>query len=316
MSLDETVGLMTSTAHTPGTTTERARLLDQLAHEVVALRRGEAWQRYLKVQARFHRYSPRNVLLIALQRPEATSVAGFRTWASLGRQVRRGERALSILAPMVRRSEGDEELLVMGFRWVSVFDVAQTVGEPLPTPVSLLEGAEPRALRASLERAARTAGFEVVLDELPAGVNGECRWSSATIALSAVTAPLQQAKTLAHELGHALLHRHEPDRARAEIEAESVAFVVLAAHGADATPYSAGYLASWLGDDGDPTLAIRRSLDAIQRASSEILSAMEEPTDEPSASSHPSLHRMASEARPFQMLSAEDEGQRRELSEP
>jgi hypothetical protein len=307
---------MTSTAPAPRTSKERALLLDQLAHEVVALRRSDAWQRYLAVQARFHRYSPRNVMLIALQRPEATSVAGFRTWASLGRQVRRGERALSILAPMVRRSAGDEELLVMGFRWVSVFDVSQTVGEPLPTPVSLLEGAGPSALRASLERAATTAGFEVVLDELPAGVNGECRWSSATIALSATTAPLQQAKTLAHELGHALLHRHEPDRARAEIEAESVAYVVLAAHGADATAYSAGYLASWLGDSGDPTLAIRRSLDAIQRASSEILCAMEEPTDARRASSHPSLHLVASEARTLQTLSAEDEGQRRELSEP
>jgi len=308
---------MTSTTSAQGTTTHRTELLSQLAHEVLALRGSEAWQRYLEVQARFHRYSPRNVMLIALQRPEATSVAGFRTWASLGRQVRKGERAMSILAPMVRRSDGESDLLVVGFRWVSVFDVSQTDGEPLPTPVSLLEGTGPRALRASLERAAASFGFDVVLAELPAGVNGECRWARATIALSRATSPLQQAKTLAHELGHALLHRHEPDRARAEIEAESVAFVVLAAHGADATAYSAGYLASWLGDAGDPTLAIRRSLDAIQRASSEILCAMEEPTDSGSESSPPpSLHLVTKEAVALQTLSAEDEGQRRELSEP
>jgi hypothetical protein len=292
--------------------------LERLAGEVLALRESDAWQRYLRAQARFHRYSPRNVMLIALQRPEATSVAGFGTWRSLGRRVRKGERALSILAPMVQRG-GEEDLLVVGFRWVSVFDVSQTEGEPLPSPVALLKGSGPRALRASLERAAAAAGFSVVHAELPEGVNGECRWSSATLALRHGTPPLQQAKTLAHELGHALLHRHEPDRARAEIEAESVAYVVLAAHGADAAPYSAGYLASWLGHDGDPTLAIRRSLDAIQRASSQILDAMEPPTDPVTRLDGPlALRVVPDDAALFasRPRSGEDERQRRELPEP
>jgi hypothetical protein len=254
---------------------ERAELLERLAGEVLALRETQGWHRYLAAQARFHRYSPRNAMLISMQRPDASSVAGFRTWQALGRQVCRGERGLSILAPMLSRSDGDEERLLAGFRWVSVFDVSQTDGEPLPSPVRLLEGDGPLALRGSIARAAEQLGFRVEEEPLASGVNGECRWASSTIAVEEANPPLQQAKTIAHELGHALLHRHEPDRARAEIEAEAIAYVVLAAHGADAAPYSAGYLASWLGPEGDVALAVRRSCDAIQRASAAILDALE-----------------------------------------
>jgi len=253
---------------------ERAALLERLAGEVLALRETEGWHRYLAAQARFHRYSPRNAMLISLQRPDATSVAGFRTWQALGRQVRRGERGLSILAPLLTRRDDDDERLLAGFRWVSVFDVSQTDGEPLPSPVRLLEGDGPLALRGSLAGAAEVLGFQVAEEPLGPGVNGECRWATATIAVEVANPPLQQAKTIAHELGHALLHRHEPDRSRAEIEAEAVAYVVLAAHGADAAPYSAGYLASWLGPDGDVALAVRRSCDAIQRAAAAILDAI------------------------------------------
>jgi hypothetical protein len=259
----------------PGTSGARAELLDRLADEVLALRASEAWERYLGFQARFHRYSPRNVMLIGMQRPEATSVAGFRTWRALGRQVRSGERAISILAPMLRRTDGEDGLLLVGFRWVNVFDVAQTDGAALPSAVALLDAASPTALMGSLIAAAGEIGFAVTVDDLPPGVNGECRWATATIALKAGNPPLQQAKTLAHELGHALLHRNEPDRARAEIEAEAVAYVVLAAHDVDAAPYSAGYLASWIGRDEDVGLAIRRSIDAIQHAATTILSAAE-----------------------------------------
>ena len=263
----------------PGSTTSPSahdELLERLASEVLELRRSDAWLRYLSAQARFHRYSPRNVMLISLQRPEASCVAGYRTWRSLDRQVRRGERAISILAPMLRRTEGEDSLLLAGFRWVSVFDLAQTEGAPLPSPVSILDAEGPDGLLDSLLGAAEAIGFAVELAELPEGVNGECRWASSTIVLKEANPALQQAKTLAHELGHALLHRAEPDRAKAEIEAEATAYVVLAALGADAGAYSAGYLASWLGEGGDVGLAIRRSCDAIQSASEQIIASATE----------------------------------------
>jgi hypothetical protein len=259
----------------------RVDLLERLEEEVLSLRRSEAWARYLSCQARFHRYSPRNVMLIALQRPDATSVAGYRTWSSLGRQVRRDERGISILAPMLRRCRPEDEAQLTGFRWVTVFDITQTEGDPLPSPVRLLDGVGPTALTDRLGAAAATFGFSIELGALPAGVNGECRWATATIVLAAQNAPLQQAKTLAHELGHVLLHRHDPDRARAEIEAEAVAYLVLAASGADAAPYSAGYLSSWIGADADPSAAIQRSCEAIHRASSAILEAVDTRHEQP-----------------------------------
>ena len=250
----------------------RLALLDQLANRVVELRSSETWSRFLATQARFHRYSPRNVMLISMQRPEATNVAGYRAWAELDRHVLKGEQGLSILAPMVARDPTSDQHLITGFRWVSVFDISQTEGEPLPTPVTLLDDADPGHLEDRLCAVAHSLNLRVLEADLPDGVNGELRWSDNTIAIRGSNAPLQRAKTIAHELGHALLHRSERDRSRAEIEAESVAFVVLGALGADTAPYSAGYVASWLGEDGDLAAAITRSCEAIQRASAQIIS--------------------------------------------
>ena len=105
-------------------------------------------------------------------------------------------------------------------------------------------------------------------------VNGELRWASSTIAIRTENPSLQRAKTIAHELGHFLLHRHEIDRATAEIEAEAIAFVVLASQGADTSSYSAGYVASWLRGYANPSEALARSCDAIQRAASQIIEAL------------------------------------------
>ena len=108
-----------------------------------------------------------------------------------------------------------------------------------------------------------------------AGVNGELRWITSTIVLAPANPAIQKAKTIAHELGHFLLHRHESDRARAEIEAEAVAFVVLANLGIDSSAYSAGYLSTWIGEHGDVGEAISRSCTAISAASQRILSTIE-----------------------------------------
>jgi len=248
----------------------RSSLLTGLETKVIELRSSTTWQDYLTAQARFHRYSPRNVLLISMQRPEATQVAGFSTWRTLGRRVGKGERGISILAPIVRRVD-DETAQVAGFRWVSVFDISQTTGTALPSPVELLDGDDPAQLEDALGAAANDLGFQIVFQALPDGVNGECRWREQVIAIEAANSPMQRVKTIVHELGHALLHRHEPDRGRAEVEAEAVAFVVLAALGADTASYSVGYVASWLGADADVATAISRSCASIQSASATIL---------------------------------------------
>ena len=261
-------------ARTHADPTTQNHLLDRLETAVLDLRESAAWTAYLSAQARFHRYSPRNVMLITMQRPDATHVAGFGTWRSLGRQVRQGEKAISILAPMMAL-DNEGERRVRGFRWVNVFDVSQTDGDELPAPVRILDGDDPDRLVDALGAVAAALGLLVVEDRLATGVNGELRWASSTIVLAPSNPCIQKAKTIAHELGHFLLHRHEPDRARAEIEAESVAFVVLAHLGIDSTPYSAGYLSSWIGEHGDVGEAITRSCTAISDASQRILTTLE-----------------------------------------
>ena len=255
-------------------TFSRRDLLDQLEIHIRNLKQSDAWVAYLRAQSRFHHYSPRNVMLIAMQRPDATNVAGFTTWKELGRSVIRGERGINILAPVLTKTSNDDSEALTGFRWVSVFDIAQTHGRPLPSPVVLLHGESPGAIEAELEHVVASFGFSLHYERLPFGVNGECRWQSRLIVIEPQNPGLQRVKTIVHELAHALLHEHQVLRDVAEIEAEAVAFLVLAALGFDSSPYSAGYLATWLGDDQEISEAIARSWLEIQHASDAILGAL------------------------------------------
>ena len=253
----------------------RNDLLDQLETKVLALQASPAWTSYLRAQARFHTYSPRNVMLIALQNPSATAVAGYSTWKALGRFVNKDERGISILAPIFAPLGQDEERHLAGFRWVTVFDIAQTTGSDLPSPVSILGHSDPGTLEDDLATVAEAFGFTVRYDRLPQGVNGECRWAERVIVIDPDNPALQRTKTLVHELAHGILHEHHRDRSTAEVEAESVAFVVLGARGLDTSAYSTGYVASWIGPDGDPSDAIKHSCSAIQRAAALIIDGLE-----------------------------------------
>lgn len=131
-------------------TSNKADVLQQLRDGITELTNSDAWQRYLDVQGRFHNYSWGNSLLISRQYPEATKVAGYRTWQQLGRQVRKGERAIMILAPIVYTQKTEDAVepstqsrVVRGFRSVPVFDIAQTDGEPLPEIAQRLQGTDP-----------------------------------------------------------------------------------------------------------------------------------------------------------------------------
>lgn len=232
---------------------------DQLAASVEALTSSQAWARMLSVAARFHRYSPNNVLLITVQRPEATLVAGYRAWQQLGRQVRRGERGIAILAPVLTRADPEPEsdttgTVLRGFRVTHVFDVAQTEGRPLPdTGPVLLAGGSPRGLWDRLAEQVHTAGF--TLDRGDCGsANGYTDHARRHVRVRAEVSPAQASKTLAHELAHVLLHGPgQPTRERrvAEVEAESVAYVVTAAAGLPSEGYSVPYVAGWAAGNGE-----------------------------------------------------------------
>lgn len=166
-----------------------AELHDQLEAAFQAMTTGEDWQRMLEVASRFHDYSLNNLLLILWQRPDATRVAGYRKWQELGRQVRRGERSIRIFAPVRRWVEDEDDdgapirvQRVVAFKAVSVFDVSQTDGEPLPDVdrPRLLSGEAPAGLWDALAAQVAEQGFGLDrADCTPA--NGVTRWDTRTV---------------------------------------------------------------------------------------------------------------------------------------
>lgn len=260
--------------------TDRDHLLDMLTEGIEALTSSASWRAHLGVQARFHRYSFSNALLICRQDPGASRVAGFATWKSLGRAVRKGERAIWILAPMTgrrtRKADGEEHRPILGFRPVAVFDVAQTDGEPLPEVCRTLEGDDPAAGFGLLVDRAYRLGYTVERTELPGTTNGDCSFARRRIRVECRNDPAQQVKTLAHELAHALLHEGTDDRPLAELEAESTAFVVCHTLGLDTSGYTFGYVACWAGGGPEAVARIKASGARIQQAASVILDSLEE----------------------------------------
>lgn len=254
---------------------------------------GEKFKRYLAFAARFHKYSANNTLLVLVQRPNATRVAGYKRWRELGRQVRRGEEGLKILAPIFRTFEdeqsGEKARMLCSFKVVKVFDVSQT--EPLPGAEPMPDKPRPEALRGdsaaarALERSllafCGSAGVPVSeddaeLDHLSPGANGVyLLWEKRIVLRSALQAD-GRAKTLAHELAHHLLHRDsaatEEDRPTLEAKAEGTAYAVLSYFGVDASEYSFAYVARW----AESKEVVKAALANIQNAVRVIIEAVED----------------------------------------
>jgi len=266
--------------------TTAADLLTTLADGVAELTNSTAWRAWLDVQRRFHRYSWGNALLIAAQRRDATRVAGFHSWLRLGRHVRKGEHGIAILAPIVPRlrvvdgDSGDERWVAgrpHAFRVAHVFDVSQTDGEDLAAPpVSRLEGSDPKDWYTELRDVAHGLEFTVEEDYLPDGVNGDCNHALRRIRIEVRNGQSHQVKTLAHELGHAILHADRAGlcREQAELEAESIAYIVCAGLGMDTSEYSFGYLAVWAGGGEQARHGIAESAQRIQTAAHRVLDAL------------------------------------------
>lgn len=249
----------------------------------------EHYRNYLDVMSRFHTYSLNNQILIAMQNPDATYVAGFRSWQkNFGRMVKKGEKGIVIIAPCKRYYYREEEEAGTGrmvtvkkeyisFRPTYVFDISQTTGKELPQPVKLLEGKVPEFNRI-MEAVAYSSPFPLNVMEMNGKANGICDYTSEIIKIKAGMSEQQTIKTAVHEVAHARAHTPGKDRRQAEIEAESIAYCVCGYMGIDTSDYSFGYVAAWAGDK-DVTL-LKGCLDTIRKEAGDIIEILDKYMDE------------------------------------
>jgi antirestriction protein ArdC len=248
--------------------TKRAEARDAIHRAARALLTSDGWRKWAETRATFHGYSLNNCMLIAMQCPEATHVAGFKAWKQLGRNVRKGEHGLKIMAPMVvqrRDDDGDEsDETITLFRAVSVFDISQTDGEPLPEPPrEPVTGDSHEPYIAKLERFAQSIGYRVEYRPLEHS-GGFCSQSEKLICVSTnKTSANGRVRTLVHELAHAVgvPTYKEHGQADAEVIVETAAVIVCGAIGLDTSGESIPYIAGW-GEDNDLE-AIRRYAETV-----------------------------------------------------
>ena len=246
-------------------------VLDRLFGEVERISSGTDWRKIQIASKILNAMSPRNSVLVAMQARdrnlEVTKVAGYRNWQKLGRQVRKGEQGFSILAPVHGRvspkqpkynvpasfSDSNDQSLarpIVGFRWVSVFDISQTDGDCIEAPVPRqLTGESVELDRAfhSMSQTVSELGFILKLGNLE-GANGLTDFSTKEVILNDNLGSAQRVKTLAHELSHIELHSNGViSRQIAEIEAETSAFLIMSQLNIDTDSYSFPYIASWSG---------------------------------------------------------------------
>jgi len=259
---------------------------ERLQRAARALLSSDGWQRWVRVRATngLSRYSFGNQLLIAMQRPDATYVAGFRAFLELNRCVRKGERAIRILAPMAVRTRGTgaagtpvrddgEEPRRTVFRTVSVFDVAQT--DPLPgkepvplqSPCQPIQGDTHAHLLAPLQELAADLGYSVEHLALDGPADGWCDSHKHEIVISSELSANAQVRVLVHEIAHALgVGYNDYGRRRAEVLVDTVTFIVCGAVGLDTSGSSVPYVAGW-GESGelDAIRGYAETIDKIAR---------------------------------------------------
>ena len=283
-------------------------ITDRLEQGITELFESERYKEYLRVMSKFHNYSFNNTLLIAMQKPDASLVAGFSSWKNnFGRNVMKGEKGIKIIAPSpftvkqeVEKTDPqtgkpiigkdgkpvteEKEIKVPAYKVVSVFDVSQTEGRELPDiAVDELTGDVDRFkdFFAALEQASPVPiGFE----KIEGGAHGYYYLEEKRIAIDEGMSDLQTLKTAIHEIAHAKLHdidlnapkeeqKPRVDRRTREVEAESVAYTVCQHYGLDTSDYSFGYVAGW--SSGKELAELRGSLETIRNTAAEMINAID-----------------------------------------
>ena len=283
-------------------------ITDKLEAGIQALFESEAFKNYLKTLSKFHDYSLNNTILIAMQKPDATLVAGYTAWQkNFGRQVQKGETGIRILAPTpykkkmevdrldpvtgqaVLNPDGStakelKEIMVPAFKVVNVFDVSQTDGKPLPTiGVDELTG-NVTNYEMFFEALERACSVPVGFEQIPSGAKGYYHTVEQRIALQEGMSEVQTIKTMIHEMAHQKLHSIDPKdlppeeprltRNAKEVEAEAIAYTVSQHYGIETSDYSFAYIAGW--SKGKDTPELKASLDRIRKAADEMITSIDD----------------------------------------
>ena len=283
-------------------------ITDRLEQGIRELFDSERYKEYLRVMSKFHNYSFNNTLLIAMQKPDASLIAGFNAWKNnFKRNVMKGEKGIKILAPSpfkikqemekidpatqkpVIGADGkpvteEKEITIPAFKVVSVFDVSQTEGKEIPNlAVDMLTGDVERFkdVFAALEK---TSPVPIGFEKIEGGAHGYYHLEEKRIAIDEGMSELQTLKTAIHEIAHAKLHdidlnapvteqADRPDRRTREVQAESVAYAVCQHYGLDTSDYSFGYVAGW--SSGRELDELKSSLETIRSAAAEIINSID-----------------------------------------
>ena len=284
-------------------------ITDRLEQGITELFDSERYREYLRVMSKFHNYSFNNTLLIAMQKPDASLVAGFSAWKNnFGRNVIKGQKGIKIIAPSPYKVKQEmkkidphtqqpiigkdgkpvteeKEITIPAYKVVSVFDVSQTEGRELPDiAVDELTGdvERYRDFFAALEK---TSPVPIGFEQIPGSSHGYYHLEDKRIAIQEGMSELQTLKTAIHEIAHAKLHdidlnapenEQQPriDRRTREVEAESVAYTVCQHYGLDTSDYSFGYVAGW--SSGRELSELKSSLETIRSAAAEIINSIDE----------------------------------------
>lgn len=261
---------------------EMAQHLENLEKGTIEIFNSGRYSEYLRVMSKFHNYSVNNCLMILMQCPFATHVAGYGAWKKeFKRQVRKGEKAITILAPcpykIKEQGENGEEIekIIPYFKAVSVFDISQTDGEELPTICRSLNG-DIENFNDFFICLRKSAPCEISFEEIDGGCHGYYDIQGKRIAIKNGMSQEQTIKTTIHEIAHSILHSeadNEKERRQKEVEAESVAYVVCSHYGIDTSEYSFGYVASWSSDKNVKEL--KKSLETIRDTANKLIDSID-----------------------------------------
>ena len=279
-------------------------IMQSLESGVEELFTSNRYQEFLKTMAKFHNYSFNNTMLIAMQRPDATLVTSYKNWQSMGRQVMKGEKGITIIAPAPYKKMKEKEVLdenqrpIMGtdgkpkteqvevtvphFKAVNVFDIAQTSGEPIQTLAPELLTAAVQDFDSFMQAIQKISPVPIRFDEIDGNANGYYHNADKEIVIKKGLSESQTLKTAIHETAHAKLHDREimeslgveKDRLTKEVEAESVAYCVCSSFGLDTSDYSFPYIAGW--SSSREMKEMKASMDVIRKTAGEMIDQLTE----------------------------------------